>query len=89
MVTNYSFDSTKNKLDCYRGKDCIKRFCNDLKEHATKIVNDETKKEIIPLTDEEIYKEQKACYIYKEEITIDDNNKKNYKVKGHYQYKET
>ena len=66
MVTNYSFDSTKNKLDCYRGKDCIKRFCNDLKEHATKIVNDETKKEIIPLTDEEIYKEQKACYIYKE-----------------------
>ena len=48
----------------------------------------QTKKKI-PLTDEEIYKEQKACYIYKEEISIDENNKKNYEVKGHCQYKET
>ena len=76
MVTNCSFDSKRNKLDCYRGKDCIKRFCNDLKEHVTKIINYEIKKEIIPLTDEEIYKEQKACYICKEEISIDENNKK-------------
>ena len=76
MVTNCSFDSKRNKLDCYRGKDCIKRFCNDLKEHVTKIINYEIKKEIVPLTDEEIYKEQKACYICKEEISIDENNKK-------------
>ena len=76
MVTNCSFDSKRNKIDCYRGKDCIKRFCNDLKEHVTKIINYEIKKEIIPLTDEEIYKEQKACYICKEEISIDENNKK-------------
>ena len=24
-------------FDCYRGKDCMERFCEDLKEHATKI----------------------------------------------------
>ena len=29
----------KNKLDRYRGKDCMKRFCKDLKEHVTKIIN--------------------------------------------------
>ena len=45
-------DATKNKLDCYRGKDYMKRFCIDLRKHATKIINYE-KKEMIPLTNEE------------------------------------
>ena len=44
LFTHCSFNLTKNKLDCYRGKDCIKRFCKDLKEHATKIINYEKKK---------------------------------------------
>ena len=26
-----SFDVAKNKLDYYRGKDCVKNFCKDLK----------------------------------------------------------
>ena len=39
LFTNCSFDLTKNKLDCYRCKDCMKRFCKDLKQHATKIIN--------------------------------------------------
>ena len=39
--------STKSKLDCYRGKDCIERFCKDLKRHATEIIIYE-KKEMIP-----------------------------------------
>ena len=29
-------DTTKNRLDCYRGKDCMKNFSKELKEHATK-----------------------------------------------------
>ena len=33
-----SFDKTKNKLDFYRGKNCMKNFCVDLREHATKII---------------------------------------------------
>ena len=29
------FDPIKSKLDCYRGKDCMKKFYKDIKEHAT------------------------------------------------------
>ena len=32
LFVHCSFDATKNKFDCYRGKDCIKRFCEDLNE---------------------------------------------------------
>ena len=39
LFTCCSFDTTKNKLDYYRGEDCMKKFCEDLKEHATKIIN--------------------------------------------------
>ena len=47
---NCSFDPTKNKLDCYKGEDCMEKFCKDLREHATKTINYE-KKEMIQLTD--------------------------------------
>ena len=49
LFTHCSFDKTKNKLDYYRGKDCMKKFRKDLREHATKIINSE-KKDMIPLT---------------------------------------
>ena len=39
LGTHCSFDETKNKLDYYRGEDCVKKFCKDLREHATKIIN--------------------------------------------------
>ena len=39
LYTHCSFDKSKNKLDYYRGKDCMKKFCKDLREHATKIIN--------------------------------------------------
>ena len=44
FFTLCSFDATKNKLDYCRGKDCMKNFCNNLKEHATKIINYKKKK---------------------------------------------
>ena len=37
IFTRCSFDKSKNKLNYYRGEDCMKRFCKDLKEHAIKI----------------------------------------------------
>ena len=43
------FDETKNKRSFYRGRDCIKKFCSDLKELRTNIVNYE-RKEMITLT---------------------------------------
>ena len=49
LFTHCSFDKSKNKLDHYRGKDCMKKFCKDLRTHATKIIN-YGKKKMIPLT---------------------------------------
>ena len=39
VSTILSFRSIENKHDVYRGKDCIKRFCEFLRKHAMKIVN--------------------------------------------------
>ena len=80
-----SFDATKNKLNYYRGKNCMKNFCIDLRKHATKIINSE-KEEMIPLTKEEkkIHHKQKVHYICKKGFsTDDDDNKKYYKVRDH------
>ena len=38
LFTNCSFDKTKNKLDWYRGEDCMERFCRELRDHGTKVV---------------------------------------------------
>ena len=43
LFTHCSFGMTKNKLD-YRGKNCMKNFCLYLKEHVTKIMNYEKKR---------------------------------------------
>ena len=37
LLTQCSFDTTKNRLDYYRGKNCMKNICLDLREHATDI----------------------------------------------------
>ena len=44
LFTHCSFDTTKNRLDYYRGKNCMKNFCLDVREHATKIINYEKKR---------------------------------------------
>ena len=87
LFTHCSFDTTKNKLDYYRGKNCIKNFCLDLREHATKIINSE-KKETIPLTKKEGKKHNKreVCHICKKRFSADDNNKKCHKVRDHCHY---
>ena len=85
LFTHCSFDKSRNKLDYYRGKDCMKKFYKDLREHATKIINYE-KKKMIPLTmKEKIYhNEQEICYICRKEFNNDD--KKSYKVRDHCHY---
>ena len=88
FLTYCSFDTTKNSLNCYRGKNCMKHLCIDLKEHATKIISYK-KKQIIPLTKKEkkIQREQKVCYICKKGFsTNDDDNKKYFKVRNHCHY---
>ena len=85
IFTHCSFNQTKNKLNYYRGKDCMKKFCKDLREHTTKIINYE-KKKMIPLTKEEkiYHNEREICYICKKEFGKSD--KKHYKVRDHCHY---
>ena len=44
LFKHCSFDAAKNKLDYYRGKDCMKNFCKDFKEHVIKIINYQKRK---------------------------------------------
>ena len=94
IFTHCSFDKSKNKLNYYGGEDCMKKFCKDLREHATKIINFE-KKGMIPLTKEEAenYNNKKVCYICKKELNTSDTTepcsfecKKHYKVRDHCHY---
>ena len=48
LVRSYN----KNERRTYRGKDCMEKFCKDLKTLAMEVVNYE-KKEMISLTDEQ------------------------------------
>ena len=85
IFTHCSFDESKNKLNYFREDDCMKKFCKDLRKHATKIINYE-KKKMIPLTTEEkiCYNKQAICYICKKEFNNSD--KKQQKVKDHCHY---
>ena len=73
IFTSCSFDESKNKINYYRGDDCMKKFCKDLREHAMKIINYEEKR-MVPLTTEEKihYNKQKICYICKNEFNNND-----------------
>ena len=63
LFTHCSFNKAENKLDYYRGEDFMKKFCKDLREHATKIINYE-KKEMIPLTKKKRKNISKKFVIY-------------------------
>ena len=90
MFTRCSFNNKENKLNYYRGKDCVEKLCKKLKESATEIIDCE-EKVMIQLTHEEniFYNGQEVCHICKEKFCTDKNNK-NYiikrKVKDHCLY---
>ena len=87
-----SFDKRENKLNYYRGKDCIEKLRKRLKEQAMEIINYE-EKEMIPLThwENNYYKKQETCHICKEKFCMDKNDE-NYtyrkKAKDHCHYTE-
>ena len=47
ISTISSFRGIENKHDVYRGKDCMKKFCEFLREHAMKILILKRKNEVI------------------------------------------
>ena len=83
LLTSCSFDKSENKQTYYRGRDCMKRFSDDLKKHVTRITNYEIKP-MDPLTEEEkeSYKNQELCHICEKEFCT-DNNKEMRKVRDH------
>ena len=94
IFTSCSFDESKNKINYYRGDDCMKKFCKDLREHAMKIINYEKNRMVSLTTGEKIhYNKQKICYICKKEFNNNDTTessslerKKQQKVKDHCHY---
>ena len=60
MPTTWTFDDIENKHDVYRGQECMKKFCEFIRENTRKIINFE-KTEMMPLTNEhqELYEKTK------------------------------
>ena len=64
MSTILSFKSIENKYDVYRGKDCLKKFCQSLREHAMEIINLKKKTMRLLIKEQlESYENAKFCYI--------------------------
>ena len=88
MSTISSFRSIENKHDVYRGKDCMKKFCEFLREHAMKIINFKKKKmKLLTKEQQESYENAKICYICKEKFENKYLKDKKYcKVRDHCHY---
>ena len=76
-----SFDLKQDKHSFCRARHCTKKFCEDSKQHAIKMINFK-EKDMIPLKDEEIicYEKQKLCHICKKEFCYDKNEKNKLKL---------
>ena len=74
MFTRCSFNEKENKLNSYRGKDCLEKLCKKLNKRAMKLIKYE-KKKMIPLTKEEnkSYEEQETCHIHEKTFSMDKN----------------
>ena len=69
MSTISLFRSIENKHDVYRGKDCVKKFCEFLRKHAMKIINFKKKKmKLLTKEQQESHENAKICYICKGKI---------------------
>ena len=71
LFANCSFHTTKNKLHCYRGKDCMKNFFIDLRKHVTKIYNYEKRNDTINKLKKKLYHKQKVWHVCKERFSTD------------------
>ena len=88
MSSMSPFRSIENKHDLYGGKDCMKKFCDFLGEHAMKINNFKKKKlKSLPKEQQESYENAKIYYISKEKFENKYlKDKKLHKVRDHCHY---
>ena len=77
-----------SKHDVFRGKDCMKKFCEFLREHAVKIINFKKKKmKLLRKEQKESYENAKICCICKEKFENKYLKDKKYcKVRDHCHY---
>ena len=69
MSTISLFRSIGNKHDVYRGKDCMKKFCEFLREHAMKIIIFKRRKDkLLTKEQQKSNKNANICYICKEKF---------------------
>ena len=88
MSTLSSFKSIENKHDVCIGKDCMKKFCESLREHAMKIIKFKKKKiKLLTKEQQESYENAKIYYICTEKFENKYVKDKKYcKVKDHCHY---
>ena len=66
ISTISSFWSIENKHNVYRGKDCMRKFCEFLREHTVKIINFKKKKmKLLTKEQQESYENGDIYYICK------------------------
>ena len=86
LVTHCSFNEKNNVITYYRGKDCLKKFCQDLKKQAKSIVDFEIN-EMIKLTQEEQYKhDSRTCSFICQKPFFKDAKNNYIKVRDHCHY---
>ena len=90
MSTISSFKDIENKPDVYKGKDCMKKFCESLREYAMKMINFKKKKMKLLTKEQQESSENanaKVCYICKEKFKNKYvKDKKYHKVRDHCHY---
>ena len=88
MSTIWAFDHIEKNHTLYFEKDCMKTFCESLREHTKNRIDFE-KKKILPLTKEELksHQDAKVCYNCGKRILKKLYKSINYqKVRGHCHY---
>ena len=84
LLISCSFDKSENKQTYYNGKHRMKRFCDDLNEHITRISNYEMKPmDLLTKEEKESYENQQLCHTCDKEFYT-DNNKEMRKIRDHY-----
>ena len=69
MSTILSFKKIENQHDVYRGRDCMKTFCESLSEHTMKMINFKKKKiKLLTKRQQESYENAKIYYISKNKL---------------------
>ena len=83
-----TFKGKENKHDAYRGKDCMRKLCESLSEHAMKIIYFKNKKiKLLTNKKQELYENAKICYICEEKSEDKYIKDKKYcKVRDHCHY---